>query len=137
MEVFKDSQFIGKELKCHKDFIPYLTLMNTKAKDLDLEIYITSSLRDTIVVPEAVVTPAKMSNHLVGFAIDCNLVEKDKWWNNAKLKYPTGNVLKFIEYCGTIKVRWGGFFHTPDNVHFDYPLNLKNPEKYKEILESK
>ena len=75
-----------------------------------------------------------MSNHLVGHAIDCNIVEVGKWWNSSKLKNPKGKVLELIKYCQSIGLRWGGFFNTPDTVHFDSGLNINNPKKYKEIL---
>lgn len=137
MEIFKGTQFTGKDLVCHKDFIPYLKLMNSKAKDLGIQIYVTSSDRNNTNVKGAIVTPAKMSNHLVGHAIDCNLVEKNKWWNSSKLKTPSGNVLIFIDFCTSVGIRWGGTFVKKDTVHFDYPLNLKDKTKYLEILNSK
>ena len=134
MITYKNTQFIGKEVTCNEDFKPLLDLMNDKAKELNLKIYVTSSLRYNTNVKGAIVTPAKMSNHLVGHAIDCNIVDVGKWWNSSKLKNPKGKVLEFIEYCRSVGIRWGGDFNTPDTVHFDSGLNLKNPKKYKEIL---
>jgi len=137
MEIFKSKYFIGKPLECHKDFIPYLKKLEPKLAELKLEIYVTSSLRHDTNVKGAIVTPATMSNHMVGFAFDCNIVEDKKWWNSKKLEKPTDNVLAFIEFAESIGMRWGGRFKKIDTVHFDYAINLKNPTKYKEILESK
>ena len=134
---FKGKNFTGKVVLCHEGFIPYLEIMDVKAGELGLKIHTTSSWRHDTNVNGAIVTPAKMSNHLVGYAIDCNIVEGKVWWNSEKLKTPTGKVLEFIEYCESKGIRWGGRFVKIDTVHFDYPLNLKNKVKYLEILNSK
>lgn len=137
METFKGKNFTGKDVICHKDFVPYLQKMDIKAEELGLKIFVTSSLRSDTNVKGAIVTPAKMSNHMVGHAIDCNIMEGKEWWNSKRLEKPTGNVLKLIEYCESIGLRWGGTFAKKDTVHFDYPLNLKNPKKWHEIYNSK
>ena len=137
MEVFKGSQFVGKDVICHVDFIPYLKLMNSKAKDLGLKIHVTSSDRNSSNVKGTIVEPSKMSNHMVGHAIDCNIIDGKEWWNSKKLEKPSGKVLIFIDFCISVGIRWGGNFKKVDTVHFDYPLNLKNPKKWHEIYNSK
>ena len=132
--IFKGQNFTGKEVLCHEGFLPYLEIMDLKAVELGLKIYVTSSWRKDTNVKGAIVTPAKMSNHLVGHAIDCNIIEDKIWWNSTQLKTPTGKVLEFIKFCESNGIRWGGRFAKIDTVHFDYPLNLKNKVKYLEIL---
>lgn len=132
--IFKGKNFTGKEVSCHEDFAPFLQKMDNKAGELGLKLVITSSWRDTINVKGAIVTPAKISNHLVGHAIDCNILEGNILWNSTKLLKPTGKVLEFIEYCTSIGIRWGGYFKEVDVIHFDYPLNIRNQTKYLEIL---
>ena len=137
METFKGKNFTGKVVECHKDFIPYLQKMDVKAGELGLKIFVTSSLRHDANVKGAIVTPSKMSNHMVGFAIDCNIIDGKEWWNSKKLEKPSGKVLIFIDFCISVGIRWGGNFKKVDTVHFDYPLNLKNPKKWHEIYNSK
>ena len=135
MEKFKGTNFKGKVVTCHKDFVPFLVLLNDKLAELGLNIFITSSLRNSTNVKGASVTPAKMSNHLVGHAIDFNLIDGSEWWNSKRLANPTGKVKEFIDYIDEIGLRWGGFFRKPDVIHIDYAINLKHPDKYKRILE--
>lgn len=133
----KSKYFKGKVLICHEDFKPYLEKLDSKLEELNLRIYVTSSLRHSTNVPGAIVTPAKMSNHLVGYAFDCNIIDGSEWWNSKRLLNPEGKVLEFINFAKSINLRWGGDFVKRDTVHFDYPLNRKNKEKYLEILNSK
>lgn len=139
MKIFKHPVLIGYPCFIDEGFEASLTELCQIANVLDIKIFITSSHRDSIVVPGAIVTPAVMSNHLVGHAIDCNLVEKNgTYWNSEKLKGElTGNVLKLIdEVRKHPALRWGGDFKQIDVVHFDDGLNIHEPVKYKEILHS-
>ena len=83
----------------------------------------------------AIVVPAKMGNHLIGHAIDCNLVDGKLFWNSIKMREGlTGNAKKFIDLVRAGKIlRWGGDFHDKDEVHFDDGLNLSDAKKWHEI----
>ncbi len=135
---FTHAALTGKECLVEDSFAPLLKELCDKAEELLLKIYITSSHRYTIVVPGAIVTPAKMSNHLIGHAIDGNIVEKGAFWNSQKLEGElTGKVLELIEWVREHPVlRWGGDFAKRDVVHFDDAFNIKSPDQYKEILKS-
>ncbi len=134
MENFKSNNFLGKTVICHVDFIPYLEKFDSKLEELGLKFYTTSSWRADVNVKNAIVKPAKNSNHLVGFAIDGNIYEGKKLWNSKLLANPNGKVLELIECLPSIGMRWGGYFKTPDVVHFDFALNLKDRKKYDTIL---
>ena len=126
---FKHAAFVG-ECRIDSDFETHLILMGNKAKDLGLVIHVTSSFRTSTDVPGAIVKPAKMSNHLVGHAIDCNIEEPGKYWNSEALKAPSGKVLELIEYLESLGMRWGGRFKAVDPVHFDDGLNDNYPAKW-------
>ena len=126
----------GHVITIHEDFKPYLDKMNFIAVDLSIVVWVTSSLRHSTNVPGAIVTPAKMSNHLTGFGIDCNLQRGSVWYNSKGMASPIGAILDFILQCEAIGLRWGGRFSTPDPVHFDLPVNLKDPKKWQEIYDS-
>ena len=130
----KSKHFTGKVLTCHEDFKPFLEQLDVKLAELNLKIYVTSSLRKDANVKGAIVTPAKRSNHMVGFAFDCNIIDGSTWWNSKKLVNPSGKVLEFIEFAKSIGLRWGGDFSDPDPVHFDYPINRLNPNKWNSIF---
>jgi hypothetical protein len=126
----------GHVITIHHDFKPYLDKMNFIAVDLSIIVQVTSSLRHSTLVPGAIVPPAKMSNHLVGHAIDCNLQIGSVWYNSKMLASPTGIVLDFILQCEAAHIRWGGRFKVPDPVHFDSGLNVLHPERWKDIYNS-
>ena len=126
----------GHVITIHEDFKQYLDKMNFIAVDLSIVVWVTSSLRHSTNVPGAIVTPAKMSNHLVGMAIDCNIQRGSVWYNSNGMASPIGAILDFILQCEAIGLRWGGRFAKPDPVHFDFPLNLKQPDKWHEIYNS-
>ena len=138
MKIFTHDCLTGSNCFIDDDFIPVFTELCDFANSLGLKIFITSAYRNSIVVPGAIVTPAVMSNHLVGHAIDCNIVDNGTYWNSEKLAGElTGNVLALITFVRNHAIlRWGGDFNTRDVVHFDDKLNLRDPEKYREILQS-
>lgn len=121
----------------HEDFIPYLNLMFDKALLLGIKIYINDALRHvTDHISGAIVTPAKMSNHLVGFAIDCNLVVNGVWLNTPALVLNSSVSMELINYLNHNGMRWGNDFTPPDFVHFDFPLNISDPDKWHLIFNS-
>ena len=101
-------------------------------------VVITSSHRTDTNVKGAIVTPAIMSNHLVGHAIDCNVKSKTtgEYFNSKKMGDGTGPDELFLEDVDrNTDLRWGQAFNKPDSVHFDDALNIKKPavwhEKYR------
>jgi peptidoglycan hydrolase-like protein with peptidoglycan-binding domain len=133
---FSDTNFVGKKITADKDFIPALKQINYYAKKNNLKIHVTSSFRKTAIVRGAIVTPAKMSNHMIGHAIDMNIRYGENystWCNStclAKSNLPVP-IANFIEDIRNDKnLRWGGDFSKRDTVHIDDHYN-KDPEKWK------
>lgn len=131
---YKHSALTGRPCMIENGFIPSMDIICATAEKHKIKIYITSSFRTDLVVPGAIVDPAEKGNHLAGHAIDCNLIDSaGKWWNHVALDNPTGDVLAFITEVTEAGVRWGGAFQKKDDVHFDDGLNLKDPQRWKEI----
>ncbi len=136
---YKHDALVGKPCFIEPGFIVAMGRLCYYAIQCGIKLYITSSYRESTIVPGAIVKPATLSNHLVGHAIDCNLVDGKTFWNSKKLEGKlTGNVLKFIETVRKDTVlRWGGDFKDVDVVHFDDALNVHNEAKWHELYESK
>lgn len=139
---FSASNFVGKKVIADKDFVPALKRINQYAKDSDVLIHVTSSFRKDTNVANAIVTPAKMSNHLIGHAIDMNIrydVNHSKWCNSSALAKTTlpAPVAKFINAIrNDIGLRWGGDFRKKDSVHIDDYYNqdlAKWQKRYNKI----
>lgn len=132
----KHQRLKGKPLYVHKDIEPKINALLHWAMYFDIDIFITSSYRSiNNELHGTIVKPAKMSNHYVGYAFDCNLIDRDNvWWNSKKLREPKGTIKQFIDKAKEIGFRWGGDFKTPDPVHFDNPLNLTNPQLYEKYF---
>ncbi len=126
---------VGKPCFIESSFVPKMDLLCYYASQCGIKLYIVSSYRKSVNVPGAIVRPAKMGNHLIGHAIDCNLVDGKSFWNSIKMREGlTGNAKKFIDLVNDGKIlRWGGLFSEKDEVHFDDGLNLSNPRKWHEI----
>ena len=135
---FKHNALITSNKPCfvHVDFIPTMELLCTHAKNNGVKLVHISSYRKTSNVKGAIVVPAKKSNHMVGFAIDCNIIDaKGVYWNSIKMREGLGgSVLNFItDATRDKKIRWGGNFRTKDEVHFDNGLNIRNPKKWEQV----
>lgn len=136
---FKASNFRG-DCFVDRDFEPYLLRMNEVLKKRNLIWINTSSLRKDANVKGAIVTPAKKSNHMIGHAIDGNILDPKTniLYNSKKLGDGTGIddecCKEIVEYTS---LRWGNAFKVKDSVHFDDALNIRDPklweEKYKEL----
>ena len=91
-----------------------------------MTIKINQALRlHGVEVTGSVVPPASKSQHLIGHAIDCNIVD-GKSWNSSKdfkKKLQTENAKKFIKAMKLKSYRWGGNFSKVDSPHFDSQLN--------------
>jgi hypothetical protein len=122
-----------RPIMVHDGFVEILDKMNAIAKALGIRIYVTSSFRTSTIVPGAIVEPAKMSNHMIGHAIDCNVQIGSVWYNSKAMAQPKGVLLDFILQCEALDIRWGGRFNTPDPVHFDDGLNIRHPDMWHQI----
>lgn len=137
---FTASNFVGKKVIADNDFVAGLKRINKYAKDSAVLIHVTSSYRKDANVANAIVTPSKMSNHMVGHAIDMNVRYGDdykKWCNSAALNKTTlpEPVAKFINLIRADgELRWGGDFRKKDSVHIDDYYN-KNSENWKKKFE--
>lgn len=133
---YKNSKYLlGKPLIITQPFVKYMDKIMIACYVNKVKLYITSSLRTPEqIVKGAIVTPAKMSNHFVDCAFDCNIYDsKGKLWTSKELMYPKNEIKDFIEDVKKEGIRWGGDFKIKDPVHFDFPLNIRFPEQYKEI----
>jgi hypothetical protein len=126
----------GRQVLVHKNFIPYMEIIDSLAGVNNLVLQINSSYR----LPESkpgrsVVRQAGNSNHKAGFAIDINIIYDGQkyFYHNLKksnLKNQPQSIQNFITAIRKEKkLRWGGNFGDP--VHIDYALNKKSPRKYK------
>lgn len=135
---FSGSHFVGT-IRIDPDFGPAMARLNGYAKKNNVKIDVTSSYRESNSnLHDAVVAPANRSNHLVGHAIDFNLLYGDGFsqrCNSGCLagsfsSLPTG-VRGFLQDVRNDSVlKWGGDFSTPDVVHIDDRLNTRNPTEW-------
>ena len=131
----------GKDCLIHDEFIPNMDMFCQYLKLCGISAYINSSYRvNSNNLTGAVVKPATHSNHFVGYAIDCNLIDKKgTMWSSEAMKHPAFEILDFINLIRRSPLlRWGGDFAAItdpacDPVHFDYPLNINNPSHWQEI----
>lgn len=107
--------------------------INDTAKKYSIIVVIVSAKRNSTIVPGAIVTPAQMSNHLVGHAIDCNLKAGSIYYNSKSMQITTGIVKDFIDDLKALGLRWGGDFHEKDPVHFDDGTNFRNPDLWHKL----
>lgn len=99
--------------------------MNDSAKELGLSIKVNQAFRiHGVKVTGSVVPPATKSQHLIGHAIDCNIVDGDKWNTSSDFKNnkQTSKAEKFIKAVTKGGFRWGGNFVQKDSPHFDKQL---------------
>lgn len=93
-----------------------------KAKTKDVIIKVNQVLRISgVKVTGAVVPPATKSQHLIGHALDCNIVDGTNW-NNSKTFKEGDESTSAKEIISELKIagyRWGGDFNKVDIPHFD------------------
>ncbi len=121
------------EIVISGEIIKYLKYANSKAKNLALNIVINQAMRVSgQKVTGAVVPPAKKSQHLIGHAIDCNIVDGDNWNNSRTFENgkETKNAKTFIAAMKKEGLRWGGDFTNIDTPHFDKQI-ISVDYKYK------
>ncbi|MEL6539288.1 MAG: peptidoglycan-binding protein [Bacteroidota bacterium] len=132
LTTFSGTQFMGKKVTANKHFLPALTRVNDYARQSGVKLYITSSFRPTSHVNGAIVKPATFSNHMIGHAIDMNLVygSEATFLNSQALAQPVlpPPADAFIQAIRQDPVlRWGGDFKTRDVVHIDDNAYHRDP----------
>lgn len=135
LKTFIGSQFIGKPVLADIEFIPHLEKINDFAATNGLEIYVTSSARPWgVPVGGAIIRPAKMSNHLIGHAIDMNIQIGRQLFTSNKLKnfnlLPPAIQAFFTAIRNHPVLHWGAGFGDP--VHIDDRLNKNDPNTWKQ-----
>jgi hypothetical protein len=108
--------------------------MDRLAEQNNLQIRVQQSFRKADgQITGSIVPPAERSNHLVGHAVDINIVYNGDTYTSSRL----GNydnlpqaIKNFISGCESAGIRWGGRFTPSDPVHFDDGINLNNRDWY-------
>lgn len=133
LKVFAGSQFVGKPALVDLEFIPFLQQVNGFAAEQGLQVHVTSSARQHgVAVGNTIVPPATRSNHLVGHAIDMNLILDGELFNSRALRKSNlqrlpSPVRNFIAALREARhLRWGGDFSQQDPVHIDDELNRRD-----------
>lgn len=136
---YKGSAFQPNSARVHTKFLSAIQNINSYARECHVKIYVTSSYRSTHRVGGAIVTPARRSNHMVGHAIDMNLVDRKtaRFCNSRCLAVKRGRpdgVTCFINKIRSdVVLRWGGDFTNPDPVHIDDATNIRKPVLWKQL----
>ncbi|MDR0495229.1 MAG: M15 family metallopeptidase [Treponema sp.] len=127
-----------KQVEVDAGFVNHLRFMGNCANKLNLSIIVTGDgfRREGASLTNPVFNPANASNHLVGHAIDINIMyygtlfTKTALDNFSTLPQP---VKDFITECKSNNMRWGGDFSERDPVHFDSGLNVNNPTEWRRL----
>lgn len=132
--------FRGEPLRIDEEFLTDLEAIEREAGQRAISIWVTSSLREpNKPVANAVVTPARFSNHHVGHAIDVNLILKGNFYRSTDLANPAKLPAAIQEFFnalrGAHKLRWGNDFSSPDPVHIDNGLNVDAETIFRQKLE--
>ena len=132
--VFNSSRMQGNQIRINSGFIDSMKILEQLCEKYDLRLHITSSLREPgQIISNNIVEPASMSNHLIGHAIDMNIVSHEDWFNSTKLSdYDSlpDTIQSFLSDLQAKGLRWGGHFSKPDPVHIDDATNLKSKSYY-------
>ena len=110
------------EILVHQDFTPWLESMNSKAKSNKVTLRVNQAFRvQGLPVSGAVVPPASSSQHLIGHALDVNIV--DGTTVNTSSMFINGTATQaakdFVKAAKALGLRWGGDFSPKDPPHFD------------------
>ena len=133
--------FVGEPVLAHRDFHEALRRLNGYAVESGVKIEVLHSFRRRDGWDEGVELPAhKRSNHLVGHAIDMNLIAEGQRLNSRKLHRAHWSDLpnSAKEWIRLVRadetLRWGGDFVRPDPVHIDDDLYRRQPAVWFEKL---
>ncbi len=120
------SKVLEGEMVISKGALALIKNINSFAKNKSITIKINQTFRENkLKVTGAVVSPAQKSQHLIGHALDCNIVDGDNWNNSTtfKNKEETDNAKGLISAMKNLEYRWGGDFTPIDTPHFDLKID--------------
>lgn len=141
---FEHPNLIGEPCMIHRDYRPTMERLCDIAHSCDADLWVTHSMRRlNQKLVGAIVEQAERSNHHAGSACDLNVVcdrarytSRDLIPSKLEKLAPGHPVAGFIEAVRTDNVlRWGGSFVTPDCVHFDDNLVLRDPAEWQRRVE--
>ena len=112
----------ANEFLVHQGFVATVASLNTQAAAASVSLRINQSFRVQGLPPTgAVVPPATNSQHLIGHALDLNIVDGSTV--NTSAMFIAGTQSKsakdFIKGVKQDGIRWGGDFSPKDPPHFD------------------
>jgi len=110
------------EVLVNAAFVDAIRKLNAAAEATGVSLHINQTFRRDDVPPSgAVVPPAKKSQHLVGHAVDLNVI--DGAVTNTAAMFMSGTAtpgaMAFVRAAKTAGLRWGGDFAVRDPIHFD------------------
>jgi hypothetical protein len=124
-------------IQIDSEFLEYAQIMDKLASGYGITLLVQQSFRNAKeTVENAIVVPIKNSNHLVGHALDLNILFGGEYYNSKALKdyeHLPDNIKIFITGCRISGIRWGGDFDINDSVHFDDNLYGRNELLYNEL----
>ena len=130
-ERLDDASIGADDMVVHKDFVDSLTAINKAAADAGVLFQVNQTMRVAgVPVGGAVVTPATNSQHLIGNAIDFNIIDGGKTIHSSKMKWAelSQAAKDFITAVKDAGMRWGGDWEKRDPIHFDAFLDPKGPD---------
>lgn len=157
IQEYKNELLSGKPCLIHEDFIPAMDLFCQYLKIAGCKFIVTSAYDPNHLSLNAkqgaIVAPATHGNHLIGNAIDGNLIDKSgKIWTSEMMKvfcvelpqYNSKIINEILVFINLVRrssiLRWGGDFHpdrkgNTDPVHWDNALNIRSPKRWQEIYD--
>lgn len=139
IRVYRHERLVGEILRASTSFFPRLDMLMDLCIAHEVRLHITSSLREPYrSVTNAIVEPSKLSNHYVGHAIDMNIIHDQRFYNSTRLKHFEALPRQVQAFLNAVhnpdEMRWGGRFSKPDVVHIDDGLNLRDRDRFVELL---
>ena len=112
----------GDEIVVNAGFVSGMDALDRIAADLGLRLHLNQTFRlENVPVAGAVVPPATKSQHLIGQAVDLNIVDGPTVVTAQMFRAHTAppRAVQFVSAAKQAGLRWGGDFNPDDPVHFD------------------
>lgn len=110
------------EMLVHQDFVPWVEALDKQAGDKHVTLRVNQAFRvQGLPVSGAVVPPATSSQHLIGHALDVNIVDGNTVNTSDMFLKETATrpARDFVKVAKELGLRWGGDFSPRDPPHFD------------------
>ena len=138
----KPGQLTGSGMIVDSAFVPFVHQADAAAGQAGLTMLVNQAFRRAgQPVEDARVPPASNSQHLIGRALDANLLENGRMWGSglsdpASAISPAASpaVAQFLDLMRRAGFRWGGAWTPPDRVHWDAwvdPQGAEYQAKYR------